>query len=331
MIGEIVLNYRLIWLIGEGGMGNVYYAEHLEHREKVAIKILHSQFLSNEQIKIRFKSEALVLSKLSHPNIVKLINYLEDVTGMYLIMEYVEGVTLEHYIYKVSGPIPEEKSVSMMCSLLEAFSYAHRFVVHRDIKPSNILINPYGNLKILDFGIARIMGSDQQNLTRTGTQLGTVYYMSPEQVQGLRVDQRSDIYSLGFLFYEMLTGNQPLKSSTTEYQVYNRIVNEEFPAPQSIYPSIPLYFNSILKKSMAKSPQDRFQNCDEFKRAIERRKPLFSTHQSKEDTTYSKTFRKASTNTKTPSENNPDNFTKKMIAFFIGLILCLVLIEYLLK
>jgi serine/threonine protein kinase len=294
MIGKIILNYRIVWMIGEGGMGSVYLAEHVDSQEKVAIKILHSQFMRNEQIRIRFKSEAIALSKLSHPNIVKLIDYLEDGSGMYLIMEYVEGVTLEHYIHKITGPIIEERAVSMIISLLNAFKYAHNFVVHRDIKPSNILINKNGKLKILDFGIARIIGDENQNLTRTGTQMGTVYYMSPEQVQGIRADRRSDIYSLGLMLFEMLTGNQPLKSSTTEFQVYNRIVNEDFPPPQSIYPGIPIYFNAILKKAMAKNPNDRYQTCNDFIHAISNRNLKISNHEKKENTTYSHTFRKPS-------------------------------------
>lgn len=322
MIGKIVLNYRILWMIGEGGMGSVYLAEHVDSQEKVAIKILHSQFMRNEQIRIRFKSEAIALSKLSHPNIVKLIDYLEDGSGMYLIMEYVEGVTLEHHIHKISGPIPEERAVPMIISLLNAFKYAHDFIIHRDIKPSNILINKKGELKILDFGIARIMGDENQKLTRTGTQMGTVYYMSPEQVQGIRVDKRSDIYSLGLMLFEMLTGNQPLKSSTTEFQVYNRIVNEELPSPQSIYPGIPIYFNPILKKAMAKNPADRYQTCNDFIHAILNRNPKYSYGGINESTSYSHTFRKPS---ELPTNNNSEIkiSSGKIFAIVLGSLLAL--------
>jgi serine/threonine protein kinase len=322
MIGKIVLNYRILWMIGEGGMGSVYLAEHIDSQGKVAIKILHPQFMRNEQIRIRFKSEAIALSKLSHPNIVKLIDYLEDGSGMYLIMEYVDGVTLEHHIHKITGPIPEERAVPMIISLLNAFKYAHDYIIHRDIKPSNILINKKGELKILDFGIARIIGDENQNLTRTGTQLGTVYYMSPEQVQGIRVDRRSDIYSLGLMLFEMLTGNQPLKSSTTEFQVYNRIVNEELPSPQSIYPGIPIYFNPILKKAMAKNPNDRYQTCNDFILAISNRNSKISDQEKKENTSYSYTFRKPSgVKTNTNSTNKISSW--KIFGIIIGISIAL--------
>jgi serine/threonine protein kinase len=269
MIGKTILNYKIESLIGEGGMGSVYLATHTQMNRKVAIKALLPQFMANVEVKQRFKNEASTLAHLQHPNIVGLFDYIEDETGMYLVMEYVEGTPLDDFITNVTGPMPEDRAVPIMKEILSGFSYAHqKGIVHRDIKPANIIITSNDGAKILDFGIARLIGEGNNNLTKTGTQMGTVFYMSPEQVQGKKVDQRSDIYSLGVSFYQMLTGVNPYKGLTTEYEVYSRIVKEDLPPPQEIYPGIPVYLSNILKKALAKEPEERFQTCDEFLAAI---------------------------------------------------------------
>ena len=269
MIGKSILNYEIKSLIGEGGMGSVYLATHTQVNRTVAIKALLPQYMANEEIKQRFKNEASTLAHLQHPNIVGLFDYVEDESGMYLVMEYVEGTPLDEFISNVTGPMPEERAVPIIKEILSAFSYAHhKGIVHRDIKPANIIITQNDGVKILDFGIARLLGDGNHNLTKTGTQMGTVFYMSPEQVQGKKVDIRSDIYSLGVTFYQMLTGVNPYKGLTTEYEVYSRIVKEDLPPPQEIYPGIPSYLSTILKKALAKEPEDRFQTCDEFLAAV---------------------------------------------------------------
>lgn len=275
MIGKSILNYEIKSLIGEGGMGSVYLATHTQVNRTVAIKSLLPQFMANEEIKQRFKNEASTLAHLQHPNIVGLFDYVEDETGMYLVMEYVEGTPLDDFIQKVTGPMPETRAVPIIKEILSAFSYAHqKGIVHRDIKPANIIITQNDGVKILDFGIARLLGDGNHNLTKTGTQMGTVFYMSPEQVQGKKVDTRSDIYSLGVTFYQMLTGVNPYNGLTTEYEVYSRIVKEDLPPPQEIYPGVPAYLATILKKALAKEPDDRFQTCDEFLKAIEAKATL---------------------------------------------------------
>ena len=281
MIGKTILNYKIISLIGEGGMGTVYLAEHAHMARKVAIKVLLPQLMKHEQIRQRFKNEAATMAHLQHPNIVSLIDYYEDEAGMYLIMEYVEGVTLDNYIKDVSGPLPEEKAIPLMTQILDAFSYAHeKQIIHRDIKPGNIILTPNGTIKILDFGIARIIGDGNQQLTKTGVQLGTVYYMSPEQVKGLKLDHRADIYSLGVTFYQMLTGVQPYNNLTTEYEIYNQIVNVDLPDPSEIYPGVPEYLNRILKVALNKNPNDRFPNCAAFKNGILEKKTLLKSEKS---------------------------------------------------
>ena len=281
MIGKTILNYKIISLIGEGGMGTVYLAEHAHMARKVAIKVLLPQLMKHEQIRQRFKNEAATMAHLQHPNIVSLIDYYEDEAGLYLIMEYVEGVTLDNYIKDVSGPLPEEKAIPLMTQILDAFSYAHeKQIIHRDIKPGNIILTPNGTIKILDFGIARIIGDGNQQLTKTGVQLGTVYYMSPEQVKGLKLDHRADIYSLGVTFYQMLTGVQPYNNLTTEYEIYNQIVNVDLPDPSEIYPGVPEYLNRILKVALNKNPNDRFPNCAAFKNGILEKKTLLKSEKS---------------------------------------------------
>jgi len=284
MIGTRILNYEIKSLIGEGGMGAVYMAEHLQVNRKVAIKVLHPKFLKNEEIKQRFKNEAATLSHLHHPNIVGLFDYLEDETGLYLIMEYVDGVQLDDYISNTTGPMPEEKAIPLMKQILSAFAYAHeKGIVHRDIKPANIIISQTNEVKILDFGIAKILG-ESNNMTKTGTQMGTVYYMSPEQVQGKKADIRSDIYSLGVTFYQMLTGVNPYQSLTTEYEVYTKIVKEDLPPANQIYPGVSAYLVSILKFTLEKDPDLRFQNCTEILKALEDKDTIFEGFNTKKET-----------------------------------------------
>jgi len=282
MIGKTILNYEIKSLIGSGGMGSVYLAEHIQMHRKVAIKVLLPQFMANSEIKIRFKNEASTLAHLQHPNIVGLYDYLEDESGLYLVMEYVEGKQLDDFIRYETGPLPESRAVPLMMAILNAFSYAHqKGIVHRDIKPANILVTSNDSVKILDFGIARIVGDGNNNLTKTGTQMGTIFYMSPEQVQGKKADIRSDIYSLGVTFYQMLTGLNPYEGLTTEYEVYTKIVQEALPAPQEIYPGVPKYLSDILEKALDKNPDNRFQSCEEFLNAILSKEELKSNQEAK--------------------------------------------------
>ncbi len=270
MIGKIILNYKIISILGEGGMGSVYLAEHTQVNRKAAIKILLPQHLKNAEIKSRFKNEASLLAELNHPNIVNLYDFTEDESGLYLIMEYVEGIPLDEYIATVSGAVPSERAIPIMKKILDAFSYAHKMgIIHRDIKPSNIIIGKNDEIKILDFGIARILGKEGHDLTKTGSQMGTVFYMSPEQVLGKELDLRSDIYSLGVTFYQLLTGINPYHNLTTEYEIYDKIVKEPLPNPKEIYPGVPDFLCAILEKSIQKSPVNRFSNCSEFQKAIE--------------------------------------------------------------
>jgi serine/threonine protein kinase len=267
MIGSIVSNYRIISLLGEGGMGSVYLAEHvhLESR-KVAIKALHKQMLSNTEIRTRFRNEAATLSHINHENIVKIYDYIESEEGFFLIMEFVDGMTLEDFIKNVSGPLVEEKAIRVMSQMLNGFGFAHqRGIIHRDVKPSNIIVsNDLSVVKILDFGVAKLLTEGSNNMTKHGTQMGTVYYMSPEQVKGLQVDQRSDIYSLGVSLYQMVTGTNPYQHLTIEYDVFQEIVNKPLPDARQSYPGVTPKIVSIIEKATQKNIESRYSSCEEM-------------------------------------------------------------------
>lgn len=268
MIGKKVLNYRIDKLIGEGGMGNVYLGIHEQLDRKVAIKVLHDKLANNQELRERFKNEASALAHMQHPNIVALYDYVENEDGLFLIMEYVEGRELDVYINTDSGPIPKPDTISIMGQILDGFEYAHnQGIVHRDIKPSNILLTKDKKVKILDFGIAKLIEGDK-SLTKTGTQMGTVLYMSPEQVQGEELDKRSDIYSLGVTLFQMITGQCPYNQNSTEFVVYNKIVNDPLPKANSIYPGVDDCIQSLIDKSTQKEKTSRYQSCSEFKKAL---------------------------------------------------------------
>jgi len=256
-------NYKILKKLGEGGMGTVYLAEHELIKRKVAIKVLHKHLVSNEDFITRFRREAELLATLDHQNIVRLNEYFEHEGSLFLIMEYVDGQELDQYINNVSGPIIEEELVPMFKQILSAMGYAHKKgLVHRDIKPANILISQEGTIKILDFGIAKLV-TDDIGLTKSGVQVGTVTYMSPEQVNAEEVDKLTDIYSLGVTLYQMAVGQSPYKN-TTSFKTQMKIVQNPFPKAQDIYPGVSDKIENIINKATQKKKTDRYQSCEEF-------------------------------------------------------------------
>jgi len=270
MIGERILNYQIESLLGEGGVGKVYLAQHTQLGRKVAIKALNASLVGNTEVRERFRQEAATLSGLQHLNIITLYDYVENEQGLFLIMEYAQGNPLDDYIQKISGPIPENKAIYFFNQVLDGLQYAHtRNIVHRDIKPSNIFITQEGNAKILDFGIAKILKNGEMGMTKAGAKLGTVLYMSPEQVKGQSIDTRSDIYALGVMLFEMLTGRCPYNEAMlSEYEVYQKILHEPLPRLKDFYPNISDRMQSIVDKATAKEPALRFQSCEEFRKAL---------------------------------------------------------------
>jgi serine/threonine protein kinase len=269
MIGATILNYHIDELIDEGGMGSIYLGLHKYLDRRVAIKDLNPMLRKKPEIIERFRNEAQILSKLNHPNIVALYDYVENEIGYFIIMEYVEGETLAEHIETTTGPIPERRTISIFLKILDAIQYAHsKNILHRDLKPSNFIIQPDNEIKILDFGIAKSIDGTGKSLTQTGLKIGTTMFMSPQQVKGQVLDRRSDIYSLGVTLFQMITGQLPYDETKTEYDLFNLIVNEPFPNPKDFYVGVSDEMCKVLQKATAKRPLDRYQSCDEFSKAL---------------------------------------------------------------
>ena len=224
---EQIREYKIKNKIGEGGMGEVYLAEDENLGRQVAIKMLAPELMRNAELVERFKQEARLQASLIHPNIVALHTFFVEGGTFYMVMEYAQGITLKEVI-KQKGKLDESTAKHLMLQILEGVGFAHqKGIVHRDLKPSNIMIDSNLDVKIMDFGIAKVLGD--RGMTKTGTKMGTLYYMSPEQVKAEKdIDQRTDIYSLGIIYYEMLTGKVPFNTDTeSEYKVMQEIVNKE--------------------------------------------------------------------------------------------------------
>ena len=256
--------YKIIKKIASGGMGDVYFAEHVKLKKKVAIKSLHKNLVENIEFRKRFDNEAQTHSKLDHLNIVRLIDYKEVNDGLFLIMEYVNGMQLDDYINNVSGPIPEQELINLFSQVLDAIAYAHKKgLVHRDIKPSNIMIDKEGRIKVLDFGIAKMQEEDK-GLTKSGVQIGTAAYMSPEQIDTKKVDKLTDIYSLGVTLFYMAVGKSPYSGETNAYRIHEKIMREPFPLASDFYPAVSEKLQEIILKATQKKKSDRYQSCNEF-------------------------------------------------------------------
>lgn len=270
MIPTDILNYRIVRHLGSGGMGSVYLAVNTNIDQQVAIKVLRPEVARNAALRARFKQEAEMLCSLDHPGIVKFLNYVETAEGVFLIMEYVKGMTLEDFISKKNGLIVESKAYPLICEILDAFSYAHsKGIVHRDIKPANIIIQDDGHIKIMDFGIAQIIS--EANVTDGKAIMGTPAYMSPEQIYGKDIDARSDIYSIGVLIHNMLTGRAPYDSTLlTAQEIKRRVVKDNMPRMVEIYPYISDKIQAVVDKATQKVPEARYQSCLEMKSAVKK-------------------------------------------------------------
>lgn len=265
MIGSTIGSYKITEQLGEGGMGAVYRATDNIERE-VAVKALHSHLTRDENRLQRFRAEAVALGRLHHPNIAALYHLLEQNNDYYMVMEYVDGQTLED-IVRARGALSPEVALPIFIEGLKGFEHAHaRGVIHRDIKPSNLMVSTEGTTKITDFGIARMAGAGR--MTQTGKVIGTLGYMSPEQVRGQEQDARSDIYSLGILLFELLTGRMPF-DSTSDYELMRAHLEQAPPPARSVVATLPPSLDSIIAKALAKDPGARFQSVAEMRQALE--------------------------------------------------------------
>jgi serine/threonine protein kinase len=281
---KIIGSYRIEGLIGRGGMGVVYRGHHLQLPREVAIKSIDARNREAlTRLKHRFEKEAFVQSQLDHPGIVKVYDYIVDERAYYIVMEYVEGRSLAQLLAQDARPLAVNRALDFFEQMLAAISYAHEFVyrdqdgsthrglVHRDLKPANILITPEGNVKITDFGIVKLIGAEATDTL--GDSYGSPEYVSPEQAESLNVDQRSDIYSLGVILYEMLTGTPPFwnKTGTLSHTDIVRMHIARAPQPPrerdaQVTPEI----EAIILRALEKNPERRFTTAQEFLQAVRR-------------------------------------------------------------
>jgi len=262
MIGRVVGNYRIAEKIGEGGMGAVYRAVDLMLEREVALKAIRPELSREPQIVERFRAEARTLARVSHPAIANVYAFFYEGDELFLALELVRGRTLSRVI-ETEGAIPWQRAVQLLASAMEGIEQAHRCgIVHRDLKPDNLMLTETGTVKVMDFGIARVLGSG--HLTRTGLLVGTLRYMSPEQIRGEEVDGRADVYALGAVLYEMLTGRTPFEG-TSDWAIL-RAQMEEIPRPPGEQvPLLPWWLDRAVLKALAKQPAERFQNVEEMR------------------------------------------------------------------
>lgn len=253
--------YEIHEIIGVGGMAVVYKAYDNIDQKIVAVKILKDEFLTNEEFKRRFKNESKAIAVLSHPNIVKVLDVSFGDRLQYIVMEYVEGITLKEYIEQ-QGKVKIREALYFVMQILRALQHAHdKGIVHRDIKPQNIMLISNGTLKVTDFGIATF--SRDETKTMTGTAIGSVHYISPEQAKGSLTDAKSDIYSVGVVLYEMLTGSLPFQSENA-VSVALMQLQKEPKRPRELNPEIPVGLEQIVMKAMQKNTADRYQSAAEM-------------------------------------------------------------------
>jgi serine/threonine-protein kinase len=248
-------------------MGAVFKGIDLMLEREVAIKMLRPELASQPQVLERFRAEAVTLAKLNHPNVATLHSFFRQGDDFFMVMEFVRGHTLDTVIQR-TGAMACDRAVTLFCQALEGIGRAHKLgIIHRDIKPANIMLTEEGSVKVMDFGIARVLGTSR--MTKQGNIVGTVEYMSPEAIQGEESDARSDVYSLGILLYEMLTGRVPFVKDT-EFSLMMAQIQEAPPPPRTFAPHIPVAIEQAIMRALAKKSEARFQTVGEFREAIEK-------------------------------------------------------------
>jgi serine/threonine-protein kinase len=257
--------YRVLRKIGAGGMADVYCAEDTHLGRKVAVKLLHSRFAQDQEFVERFRREASSAAGLQHPNVVGVYDRGEFDGTYYIAMEYCEGASLKQVVTR-DAPLAPQRAIAITKQILIAARFAHRRnVIHRDLKPHNVILDEDENVKVTDFGIARAAGSD---ITEVGAVMGTAQYLSPEQAQGRPVTEESDLYSIGVVLYEMLTGRAPFEGDSP-VAVALKHVNQPAPSPRELQPGLPAELEVVVLKALAKDPSDRFSDADSFIKALE--------------------------------------------------------------
>ena len=265
--------YELDGVVGRGGMAEVYRARDIRLDRIVAIKTLRADLARDQIFQARFRREAQSAASLNHPSIVAVYDTGEDMaTGLpvpYIVMEYVDGRTVRDLLQEGHRLLPE-RSLEIIDGVLRALDYSHQAgIVHRDIKPGNVMVTRNGDVKVMDFGIARAMSDAQATMTQTAQVIGTAQYLSPEQARGERVDSRSDLYSTGCLLYELLTGRPPFTGDSPVAIAYQHVRENPVP-PSRVDPDVPPWADAIVLKAMAKSPADRYQTAADMRADLQR-------------------------------------------------------------
>jgi eukaryotic-like serine/threonine-protein kinase len=264
MVARTIGKYRLAEKVGRGGMGTVYRAIDETLERDVAIKILNSEITEPEVIK-RFRAEAVTLARLNHPGIAVVHELYQENGDLFMVMEFVRGQTFQQ-LSEHSGPMPLDQAIALGAQALDALAYAHRLgIVHRDLKPSNLMLTDTGLVKVMDFGIARIVGSE--HLTGDGSMMGTPAYMSPEQVRGGEVDARADLYSMAVVLYRLLAARLPFEADTAIAFAQKQLYDPPTPLKEA-RPDLPPWCEGVFTRALEKSPHDRFQSAEEFKEAL---------------------------------------------------------------
>ena len=263
---EVGKRYRIIRSLGEGGMANVYEAEDLVQKRRVTLKMLRFDLQDDPRSVERFHKEANSLTKLDNPHIVQIYDFGNDHGVPYLIMEYVKGTDLKTYL-KEHYPLSCEKVVDIMEQILSAVESAHRIgIIHRDLKPQNILIDNYGKVKVTDFGIS-IAAMESATITKTNTMIGSVHYISPEQARGSIITKQSDIYSLGIILFELLTGKVPFEGQTA-VSIAVKHYRDNLPSARKINPKVPQALENVILHATAKKLKDRYPDAETMARDL---------------------------------------------------------------
>jgi len=266
LVGQNVGKYRILDRIGKGGMGTVYRAlDETLHRD-VAIKVLNAE-LNDPEVAKRFRAEAITVARLSHPGIATIYELFEHEGQWLMVMEYVRGETLEGLVTRM-GPLSAQRTAELCMQALVALAHAHSMgVVHRDLKPANLMITENGSVKVMDFGIARVSGSE--HMTNAGFMMGTPAYMAPEQVRGGEVDARTDLYAMGVVFYRLATAKLPFKGDTAFAMVQSQVHEAHTPVGL-VRTDLPAWVEEVVTRALAKAPDQRFQSAAEFHEALAR-------------------------------------------------------------
>jgi serine/threonine protein kinase len=258
--------YKILSELGAGGMGIVYHGVDVLLEREVAIKKLRAEFSRTPDIAERFRREAKIQARLNHPNIAHLYSFFKDGDSFYIVMEFVDGTPLGKLM-----PIRWQQAVSLFLEILEGLEYAHSLgVLHRDLKPDNIMAGPRGEVKIMDFGIAHVLGSARQ--TREQSIVGTMQYICPELINSKEISARSDIYSLGIVLFEIISGQLPF-TAENDFALLHQHLEKEPPLLSTLVPEVPAFLDEAIFKAMRKAPEDRFASCREMSDFLRRNAP----------------------------------------------------------